>query len=83
MNMLFCLVFKTSLLLCFFLLLTEGVLFVVFCFLCFVFFLILFSRPKSVKGDEMCILKTGMDLEGVLRVLGLKVCSLLFHFKWG
>lgn len=38
MNMLFCLVFKTSLLLCFFLLLTEGVLFVVFCFLCFFFF---------------------------------------------
>lgn len=57
-----------------------------FCLLFFVFFvfffLILFSRPKSVKGDEMCILKTGMDLEGVLRVLGLKVCSLLFHFKW-
>lgn len=38
MNMLFCLVFKTSLLLCFFLLLTEGVFFVVFCFLGCLFF---------------------------------------------
>lgn len=30
----------------------------------------------------MCLLKTGVDLEEALRVLGLKVSYFLYHFQW-
>lgn len=30
----------------------------------------------------MCLLKTGVDLEEALRVLGLKMSSFRCHFQW-